>query len=645
VSGLGALVGQAAEITVVLSSTDGTASFDDLDANNNNGIVRTNDLIEYTVNPTFRDDQTHAFFVLTLPKGVYLQNFPEICGAGSTVDPAVTAIPAPTVPVTSTSWQALPVQTLTCQLGTISGVNASGTGILNYPIVAKVRGEVPNGQALTASVTVQSDQVPATAPVMVTDQVAAAPRYDISLNGFAAVANQGPKMIPGLMPCRNVAHEGKTCQMVVLPLTISVTNAKGISPASEFGFTYDLSPETLWGVTMTDQEIAEYGAALVWFGTMYQDVVGPGKLIDAALGQTATNSARNSGTAWCSSEAPGAVVDCTMSAGDYTAYSTPTQNLDGSAIPSDQAVVVSMTMAVEYPAKTMQLFGTGSESWWVLNSNWGVTNFQATDINGQTNLATADVADNNTRQTTTNASLWGSAEMSILSPAGVTGNTPMGEYLPSWHLYEGPTYSHDNAGDGLVYPGQQVISTVQNTNANVADSGGDPTQNQTFVNCNYWDNSQLWLDSTVTYEPQGESTVYGAAPAGRPVWTMATYALAPSWGYVDLEPQIWYSNQSTMQAGQSCGDDLTWYSSPADVPGNDETLAAEGVYTAVNMVRIEAVLPAAGLGASNAWYGIGQRVADTLEAGEVIGSWLSYINEVGNTYTAQNLIDWWGFQT
>src|SRR5690606_13861750 len=77
-------------------------------------------------------------------------------------------------------------------------------------------------------------------------------------------------------------------------------------------------------------------------------------------------------------------------------------------------------------------------------------------------------------------------------------------------------------------------------------------------------------------------------------------------------------------AASECGDDKgPWYDDPADVPGNDPDLLAEGVYTAVNRVRVHTVIPAPttmSLAVTNnvyLWLSIGMRVA---EAGNPYGA-------------------------
>lgn len=82
-------------LTVVLTQNDGAAPFDadsaaGHDANDTNGIVRTNDNLTYNVE--LRVDgasSTNTTFTAALPKGVEMTQVPAFCtGAGSSLTPA-----------------------------------------------------------------------------------------------------------------------------------------------------------------------------------------------------------------------------------------------------------------------------------------------------------------------------------------------------------------------------------------------------------------------------------------------------------------------------------------------------------------------------------------------------------------------------
>lgn len=157
-----------------LEQTDGTPDWDHLDGANDNGVVRTNDLITYTVSVWSKGGHANGWFTLELPRGVVLESIPGICRTGSTLTPTAAQIGEPAVPLTSTSWQNLPAQTLVCQVG------PQGDSVNKYPITAKVRPEVPAGTNLEATARIQCSTGGDHFTNPVDADVVAEPRYDIS---------------------------------------------------------------------------------------------------------------------------------------------------------------------------------------------------------------------------------------------------------------------------------------------------------------------------------------------------------------------------------------------------------------------------------------------------------------------------------
>ncbi len=94
-------------LTVLLDQRDGTPGFDADDNPGNdsgpaNGVVRTNDNLEYTVEVRVEGGvASNVTVAIPLPQGVEADVLPPFCGAGSSITPPT--LPAPAVPATATS--------------------------------------------------------------------------------------------------------------------------------------------------------------------------------------------------------------------------------------------------------------------------------------------------------------------------------------------------------------------------------------------------------------------------------------------------------------------------------------------------------------------------------------------------------------
>ena len=249
-------------LNVTLAQKTGTPGFDADDAaghdsSADNDIVRTNDTVAYTVSIRYEgEDQTNPAITFTLPQGEELVQLPPFCLTGSSVTPA--SIGAPVTPVTGTSYQALPTQTVVC----VVADQTQGTS-LDYEFLSKVRPEVPHGTTLdpvTASAT--SDQV--TTPAVsneVGHSVSAAADFDVSKRGSATTANAGPYgQTPGFVPCAFDAD--RLCREIFYPLTINTPpGGKGLTPlASPIQLTENITPASFYGPTVWAQAVAAAGS-------------------------------------------------------------------------------------------------------------------------------------------------------------------------------------------------------------------------------------------------------------------------------------------------------------------------------------------------------------------------------------------------
>ncbi|WP_336562989.1 hypothetical protein [Nocardioides sp. CCNWLW216] len=239
-------------LTLTLSQQTGTGPFDADDAPGHdsgagNDVVRTNDTVTYTVGIRYEGgDATAPTMTFALPQGQELVSLPPFCGGASSVTPA--SIGAPTLPVTSTSHQSLPTQTVTCVVD-----NQSEGTALDYKFVAKVRPEMPQGASMGPfSVSATSNQVstPAVSP-SVTQVVSAAADFDVSKRGTSTNENTGPYyQEPAAVACSFDAT--RSCRRVHYPLTVNSTpGGKGITPlASPITMTDDISPAVFYGPTV-----------------------------------------------------------------------------------------------------------------------------------------------------------------------------------------------------------------------------------------------------------------------------------------------------------------------------------------------------------------------------------------------------------
>ena len=601
-------------LTAALSQTTGTAPFDGdnlagNDSSQTNGIVRTNDTVTYNIEILVADAAaTSTTFTLLLPKGAEMAAVPAYCLAGSSLSPAT--LPAPTVPVTPTSWQALPSQVLTCNVG-----NRVANSTVTYPVVARVRAEVPNGTPLTPDGTAATQ---VTASVVTTDvttpavsnsvaaTVSARAKFDLSKNGFGTVANSH---YSGRDSTTCSFDPSRACYRYYMPLTIQVAdNGKGVSPlASPFTFTDDLSPASLFPASYaTDPDwlaaadpLASYGARLVSCNEQeLYDEPGSGIGRPARYGftgviLTAANSVRDSGVTTCSQAGgPGTPVTFTVTGADTTALTVPSSAaFPPTAIPAGTGMVYSTMFTFEVPLDATRDLGTTAGEATTFNMLNVLKDFTPTDIGGTVNDPASQLSFNDTQTATGLIANGVGFNKFFVGIPNDPYNTPPAAYNAGQPGYEGPP-SSVNFKDGKILgvSGQRVISML-NLRTETSTTGNVGS----FLACDGWDPTKMNLaaDNYPAVNVASYATFQRFGSGGAPVWvsgyfTSNTYPAVPPTLIVEY-------GQGTAGIGMTCNDaDSTvgWKSNPADAAfGNDPTQTADGVYTGVNLVRVHIVLP------------------------------------------------------
>ncbi len=613
-------------ITVAITRQTGTPDWDSLDANDTNDLVRTNDNVVWTVSTTMLGAQTGAKITVQVPKGMEVSGgIPQFCDAAdSSLTPA--SVPAPAKPLTGTSWESLPQQVLVCGIPSQYEVDHAST---QFPLAFTARAEVPNGTELTGSITVSSDQTAdVTNPIDVT--VVSAPMYDISKNGLWDSPNK-----QGFVnqPAACFWDSSVACFSVTYPITVMLpSGSKGVSPATSFTFTDDLSPQAFYGVSgITD--LAKYGARFNNVAMNSQAAGIPYSNVGGS--RTLENSARDTGTVSCSQAGgPGTEVSCTVSGGDYSAYTHPSLDVAGNPLPdANKAVVAEFGLNVHIPDAATLDYGVLSSGSWTLRLTNELTDFGLTDIAGQGLPAGADDPSNNERDVNRTITPDGGFTKRFAGVPGDAWNTKPVVFQPgtAGDYWDGPAGNiAAGSGDGLVFPGTNVISGL----AFETSGSADP---RTFVACDYWDSAHLNLQAK-SYPSSGRASGGQITPSdGAAVWVSGNfygtgYIADPGSAHAQIL-QVWYSNDSKAAAGQDCGgDDVTWYSSPTDPGlGNDPGLVSQGIYTGVNMVRVALRMDGSTVGRSIAWLSIGLRVADDAPVGTMLGNWESAMSGLNTT--------------
>ncbi|WP_026460635.1 SdrD B-like domain-containing protein [Schaalia suimastitidis] len=601
----------------VVVTNDGTATFDANDNAGNdsgpsNGIVRVNDTVTYQLQYQIgANNANNTTITFALPQGMEFSTLPALCsGAGSAITPATAGTPA--LPLTANSVNELNAQTLTCNLGSRP---ANSTATVN--ITAKVLNVVHHGTALTpTSANITADGV--TTPIapqnaLPTVTASAALKWDLTKNSTALVDNTGYRYGPAYSPCP--WDRTKHCFVTgYTALIFAPTDGKGAMPAiGDITFTDDLSPRTLYpGLTEAqyvamEANLQKYGSRIV---AQQRNYLAPGSKIgitENGIPLTATNAVRNSGTmAIAQPGGPGTPVNFTVSGADMSLRTIPTQAARpvGTALAGNRAYAVSLAFDMYTPADTIIDFGihnSTAATWSLPFTNrytaFHTTGFTANDVQTIANQYTG----NDYRSSQYLITAGGGFSKNFGGVPGTANNLTPAEFDPadSWRAEGLPGGGTRNSGEITVAPGQEVISLLYTRGASPAYPV--PISQ---VMCDAWDNSLLHLKA----KNWPASTLAGGQmvpSSGTAVW-VSGYNNLPNAAGTDARnatstaevPAIKIQYSASENVAPDSGADSVcdntvgqWYDNPADVPGNDVAKAAQGIYTAVNRVRIHTILP------------------------------------------------------
>lgn len=635
-------------LNVTLTQKTGTGPFDADDApghdsSADNDVVRTNDTVTYNVGVRFEGaDQTKPTITFTLPKGEELVSLPPFCKAGSSVTPS--SLPDPVVPVTLTSWQTLPTQTVTC----VVEDQTQGTS-LDYAFLSKVRPEVPDGTSLgPVSVSATSDQVttPATSGT-VEHSVSAVGQFDVSKRGSSTNENSGPLWAGNTVACS--FDSAQACRLVQYPLTISApSGGKGITPlASPITLTDDITPTAYYGAAAWADAVAAAGseaAAVAKYAPRLRGCgAGGGGVGDLYRSLPNTSGGgdtgvRDSGTVDCT-QAGGAgnPVSITITGADTTAYTVPTESRDGTALPADTGYVVSTMIMLEVPVDAILEIGTtGADgSSWTLPTNNTFTDVAMSDISGHPN--TGEVEDNNNRKTVLQVRIGEGFDKWFSGIWGTPGNTSPSTFSPGFGAWQGPPGSSvKRDGNTVVVPGQVVQS-----NLFFAATGGVPNSGtqyaRSYFGCDVWDESKLAL-TKVNSPSSGDrnNRPSNGAAAWISYFNPNDAVNAPISDIPGLT--IEYSKGPAGSGADSDCSTGTWASTPEGVPG--ASVNADGEYSGVNRVRIS--FSSEYKYSADYFYvnlAMGMTVKETVPPGDIVPNWASNKNVNGTKTTAQILAD------
>lgn len=619
-------------LEVAIGQVDGTPAFDatdgaGLDSGDANGIIRTNDTITYNVELRVEGGTAdNATFTLTLPLGYELDAIPAVCTGPSSLTPA--SLPAPVQPLTATSYQALTPQVLVCNVGT-----RTAGSTLTYPVVARVRSEVPNGTA-SGPVTALGTSDAVTVPVVsnqVSSTVSAAPKWDLSKNNTALQEDSG-YFFRTTEPC--VFDTTRTCLTYDFPILIGSDNAgKGTTPLSgAVTFTDDLSPESFFpaGTTTSTAWLAAGAGALDKYAPRLRACDNasvfnaPGVQIGAGDPlRTEVNSVRKSGTPTCSQPGgPGTAAQVTITGADTSLYTFPTEARSpvGTVLPGEKAYAISQRIRVTVPADALTDLGLTVGSNKSLSMVNKFEDFDVTGLDGVSkNVDGANDPSNDYRSIVATSDQPGAFVKQFIGVPGTPGNTPASDFNPSFGWAEGPPSNNTaRSGQITVAPGQIVLSGLL-----VRGSSSLTNKPGTVIACDAWDPDLLTL-TPGNYPSQGN--IGQRYPSnGAAVWRSGDYFSDTTTDYT-----IEYSTGAGGSGDASTCGTGTWFDNPEDVPGG---------ITAVSRVRIWVEMSSGPtIDINETFFSIALKVSESATAGEIIPNWAGVMFHFGDQPTLEQML-------
>ena len=626
-----------------------------------NGVVRVNDTVRYQLQyGSAGSDAENTTFTVKLSKGMELQGgLPVYCdGSGSSLTPATVAVP---VPITAATMAALPEQVLVCNVGTLE----AGTAYETFDV--KVLNAAHNGTVLPileASITADEVVTPVQAPSLPSVTATARLDWDVSKNGVGLDPNTGAGASFVFGPCS--FDDARYCYRAAYSLLISAPGGdKGRMPAiGDVTVVDDISPAALYtnldatALAAMSLDLDLYGARLSEGGVL---VAQPGDRINLPA-RHATNSVRDSGSLAFDTAGPGQPVEITISGTDWSLATVPSEAYDGTPLPTNNGYAVAKSLYLEIPQETVLTFGVpgappGTNKLLQTNNTFTeleINGFDPVSAGGTDTLGIDDQPtwnDSRTGQINWTGGVTGTLNKSFAGVAGAPGNMTGNSYTTNLGVPEGPPGDATRrSGEVLAVEGQDVVSLLD-----VSGSTIESPADSSIVLCDVWDNTRLYLrtdDGTVgSVQPNSWGVAQRIPGDGRAVW-VSGYNNVPNppsnstrWATTDTEtPQITRIEYSSALPGGSgvdseCGDTLGaapgtpggWQTDPNHPSfGNDPALAAQGVYTGVNRVRVHLVLPAPAAttvtptNEVRLFLSIGMRVAETGNpAGDILPNWSS----------------------
>lgn len=519
-----------------------------------------------------------------------------------------------------------------------------------YFVSAYQRSEVPNETVLEKpSVTVDmGDGRVASDATEIAQIVSAAPQWDVSKNHINNEENTGfVNRVARACPW----DETKSCWLVDHSLLISAeSSGKGATPLTgDVTLVDNLDPRKFYQIDGLDPafwddpaNVEKYAPRLAKCADKDHLYSMPNPRVGEGYEPRDTeNSVRESGVATCE-HTPGEDMTITLSDTDWSLYTYPTKiPSTNREIPQPgRAYAVSVIVKIAIPLDAVKDLGySASDISTAKNLDYKnvYTDFHATDLNGDVQDASVDEAWNNYRIDT----VWVRPPKVSANKywAGITDdplNTPASQYTKGDPTKQGPPGSTvQYGGDIPASAGQVILSSVTLNGSNLSNP-----QKVTGLLCDSWDNSKLHLQAE-DY-PGGKS--YGAhmfPSEGKAVWAggRLDFPEGHASDYVVEYSGDAHSGGDMPGESESMCRTGTWYSDPADVPGNDPALISQGRYTGVNAVRIYAKLPEP---ANNAtWlirehYNIALRVVEGQAEKTIIPNWLGYTTGWGSEYSTKD---------
>ena len=392
-----------------LSVQDGTPGFDSssgagLDSGNSNGIIRTQDEIQYSWNYSINGPFPANNVTITLdslPLGVSWDSLPLECtGPGSAI--------------TNNG------RDLTCNLG-----NFVNNISQNFIATAQVSGTPANGDSIQTRATISGDLSTSFSSSVSTTTVSALPQYDLR-------KNYTPRTFPLRFTNANTGNEedGILIYYGVGIVTDRSNSGKGVEMLQ--------TP-----LNLTDEVFnISTNATLIDCGG--NGVNGAPPVYELPQGEGGDfRSVSDSGSLVCSQPTgPGGDINYSFSGADLDMAHFPTANAGGSPLPANDGYVVAGYLSIWVPASDI-----GSSGLNTLNS---LDNFEATSISGQRNYGTGSETDLNNNR-------YGF----FIPPAGATFDKA---YLDANEALL-PTQTGYRSGDGIVTPTQRFSSRLNTGNA------------------------------------------------------------------------------------------------------------------------------------------------------------------------------------